>query len=555
MVAICTSSPLCRRGARRETERGAVSAILVVILVALLGLVGLVFDLARGWIYQTELQSVADAAALAGATQLDGSPGARDRAVALATGAVARNNESFTRRGAGKAGAFDLVFPCGGDGCVMTNGSFRFLAGLAPKIDARRDAEARFIEVAASQGLRLSFAGVIGAPGTLSPRARAAASWTRLACGRPAIVLCNPDEAPGNLNPRAVFEAPVHFGKGLTLKPGSGPGDFIWAASLECDPASDSCAVKTDGVAVADELASVLPPESCQASVRGTSLGAGDLATAINARLDIYARAEDALDAGLQPSTNYLTGLIPADGAVIDGSLLACDFPGALEAPLQPYLGPGRHAPHGAVPLEHLGYPRDNCAYPGAGGSAPPDDCMATGGGRALGTGVWDLPAYMAHHHPGQDFSSWSFNACPSAGCGLNGGTAEDLDGDGRLSRWEVYRWELAGNPPRFGRPQCFGGGTVPLPAPPADSPRASDRRLLSAAVANCGAIAATLGAGALTDGQALPLARGDAVLHLFLSEAVGELAPNAFYAEIVDPKAIVGPTPVRVRDRVVLHE
>lgn len=551
MAERCKDSPVCRR----STERGAVSAIIVVILVALLGLVGLVFDLARGWIYQTELQAVTDAAALAGATQLDGAPGARERAVALATGAVARNDESFTRRGAGGTGAFDLVFPCGGDGCVMTNGSFRFLAGLAPKVDALSDAEARFIEVSTSQDLRLSFAGMVGAPGILSPRARAAASWTRFACGRPAIVLCNPDEAPGNPNPRAAFDARPHFGKGLTLRAGSNPGDFIWAASLECDPASDSCEVSTDSDLVADRLASVLPPESCQASVRGTSLGTSELAAALNARLDIYAQADEALDAGLQPSPNFLTGLVPAAGAVLDGALLACDFPGALESPVQPFLGPGRHAPHGSAPLEHLGYPRDNCAYPQADGSAPPDSCMTTLGGSALGTGAWDLPAYMAHHHPGQSFSTWSFNACPNAGCALNGDTGVDLDGDSRLSRWEVYRWELAGNPPRFGRPQCFGGGTAPLPAPPADSPRASDRRLLSAAVANCGAIAATLGVNALTNGQALPLAGRDTTLHLFLSEAVGELTPNAFYVEIIDPKAIAGAVPARVRDRVVLVE
>mgnify|MGYP002622174714 FL=1 len=553
MVKWCKNFPVCRHGLRRGTERGAVSAILVVILVALLGLVGLVFDLARGWINQTELQAVADAAALAGATQLDGAPGARDRAVALATGAVARNDESFTRRGAGNAGAFDLVFPCGGDGCVMTNGSFRFLSGLAPKTDALSDAEARFIEVSTSQSLRLSFAGAIGAPGTLSPRARAAASWTRYACGRPAIVLCNPDEAPGNTNPRAAFDARPHFGKGLTLGSGSNPGDFVWAARLDCDPASDACTVNTDGDAVADELASVLPQESCQASVRGTDLGTGDLAAAVNTRLDIYTRTGDTLDSGLQPSPNFLTGLIPAAGAVLGGALLTCDFPGALEPPAQPYLGPGRHAPHGFAPLDHLGYPRDNCAYPRADGSAPPDNCIIASGGSTLGTGAWDLPAYMAHHHPGLDFSAWSFNACPASACGLNGDNGVDLDSNGRLSRWEVYRWELNGNPPRFGRPQCFGGGTAPLPAPPADSPRASDRRLLSAAVANCGAIAATLGAGALSDGRSLPLAGGDAVLHLFFSEALGELAPNAFYAEIVDPKAIAGPAPARVRDRVVL--
>ena len=90
---------------------------------------------------------------------------------------------------------------------------------------------------------------------------------------------------------------------------------------------------------------------------------------------------------------------------------------------------------------------------------------------------------------------------------------------------------------------------------PPADSPRVGDRRLLGALVANCGAIAADLGADALTGAAPLPLAGGASAVNLFLTEAVGELAPDALYAEIVAPEAVAGAKPLVAADRVVLRE
>lgn len=542
---------------------GALSLlILAAVLAGLLGLVGLVFDFGRGWVYQTDLQAAVDAAAIAGATQLDGTGGARDRAVLAAVGAIPRNDETFTRRAAGAGPVFDGAFGCGGDGCVMTNGSFRFLRSLEPRLDALTDADARYVEVAAAETLRFAFAGLIGAPSAVSPQARAVASWRRYACGRAALILCNPDEPAGNLNPRAAFDPAPHFGKGMTLRTGAapGPGAFSWAASVTCDPALESCDIATDTSAVAMGLAQVLPNQACQEPAHGAPAAASDLGAAINMRLDIYPGAAAALDPETQPSPNFLSGLVPAPGAVVGGALQACDFPGALVHPARPFLGPNRHPPAGSAPLDHMGYPRDNCAYPRADGSAPPDNCMAVPppggpGGQALGTGVWDLPAYMAHHHPTLDVTGWDFNTCPMGACDLAGDGGVDRDKDRRLSRWEVYAWERTAASPRFGRPQCFGGGSAVLPQAPADSPRASDRRLLGAVVANCRAIAAGFGAQALTDGQAVPLASGMSNVTLFLNEAAGELAPDALYVEIVDPTAIAGTRPLVLRDRVVLSE
>ena len=130
-----------------------------------------------------------------------------------------------------------------------------------------------------------------------------------------------------------------------------------------------------------------------------------------------------------------------------------------------------------------------------------------------------------------------------------------DLDGDRRLSRWEMYRWETRDHLPDFGRPQCFGGGAARLPQPPATDPRVPDRRLLGGVVVNCGALART--GRAIEDVVDLHagLARPDPVVTLFLTEAMGELAPDAVYAEIVGPAAIKGPPVAVSRTRIVLNE
>ncbi len=555
-----------RRGAARllGAEDGAVAPILAVALVGLLGLVGLVFDFGRAWIFQTDLQAAVDAAALAGATQFDGRPGARARAVAMAASAATRNSDTLTARLDSASVDFDTAFACEAEGCAMTNGSFRFYSSLTPRSDALSDAEAKFVEVKIERSLRLALASLAGAPATVTPRASATGTWERYACGRAALLICNPDEPPGNRDLRAAFDPEPHIGKGITLRPGAAPGAgaMAWLAAVTCDPANDTCVTATGTGAVADVLGRVLPAQSCIGDAPLSPAATGDLAAAINTRLDIYAGPGPSLDPDFQPSPNFLSGLVPQAGAVAGGKLLACDFPGALEPAAQPFLGPGRHPPLGTEPLEHVGYPRDNCAYPRADGTAPSDNCMAVppGGsglpaGRALGSGTWDLPAYMAHHHPALEFSGWTFNACPAGACRLGADGAVDLDGNGRLSRWEVNVWEQDGHPPIYGRPQCFGGGTAALPQAPADSPRAADRRLLGAVAANCQAIVTAFGANALRGDRVLPLASGTPTLSLFLSEAVGELAPDALYVEILGSRAVTGTPPLVTRDRVVLSE
>ena len=524
-----------RSGLTRDTD-GAVAVMAAVLLAGLLGVSALVFDLGRAWTLHTELQGAVDAAALAGAGQLDGRPGARVRAAQAATSALARNDQIFANVSGPGAVTFSTAYGCRGDGCAMINENFRFLRSLSPRVDALRDADARFVEVRVARTAGFSFAGLVGAPTTVSPQARAVAGLRTFVCGQARLLICNPDEPAGNVDPGLGFDAAGHSGRGITLRESRGalsPSEFAWLAVVRCDAQSDRCTTEAGEGVLAEALGDVTAPQACLEGTAVVQPGAlTEVAELVNTRMDIYPADDVAgrsFDPRFQPSPNYLTGLVADPGG-------AC----ALTVPDNPFLGPGRHPPHGTEPLDHVGYPRDDCAYTEA--------C-------ALGDGLWDLDAYMAHHHPGVVVNTVVGNLCPASGCSIGGARDVDLDGDRRLSRWEVHRWELGGHLPDFGRPQCFGGGTASLPQPPATDPRVPDRRLLGGVVVNCGALAHS--GRAIEDVVDLHagLARPDPVVTLFLTEAMGELAPDALYAEIVGPAAIDGPPVAVSRTRVVLNE
>ena len=64
-------------------------------LAALLGMLGLAMDLGKVWNLETQLQHGADAGALAGVTQLDGTDGSRVRAIRAVVSELANNAQIF----------------------------------------------------------------------------------------------------------------------------------------------------------------------------------------------------------------------------------------------------------------------------------------------------------------------------------------------------------------------------------------------------------------------------------------------------------------------------
>ena len=90
--------------------RGAVAIYIAFVAPVLLGVGALTLDLGRLITLNTELQSAADAAALAGARELNRFPGAIDRASAAAAGATT-NIQTYATDGGGKQVVVDPK-PC-----------------------------------------------------------------------------------------------------------------------------------------------------------------------------------------------------------------------------------------------------------------------------------------------------------------------------------------------------------------------------------------------------------------------------------------------------------
>lgn len=88
MYARCSSNP--------RRQQGAVLAIVAVLLVVLIGIAALGIDLGRVLVFRSEMQNAVDDAALAGAAELDGKPGARARAMSAARNLLVHSGHHAT---------------------------------------------------------------------------------------------------------------------------------------------------------------------------------------------------------------------------------------------------------------------------------------------------------------------------------------------------------------------------------------------------------------------------------------------------------------------------
>ena len=103
------------KGSLARDEGGAVAVMLAIMLAALLGMLGLAMDLGKVWNLETQLQHGADASALAGVTQLDGTDGSRVRAIRAVVSELANNaqifaNDNVDADSSGAADGMDINF-------------------------------------------------------------------------------------------------------------------------------------------------------------------------------------------------------------------------------------------------------------------------------------------------------------------------------------------------------------------------------------------------------------------------------------------------------------
>ncbi len=163
-----------RPGSLLRDARGTIAVYVAISAPVLLGIGALTLDLTRIMGVNTALQSAADAAAMAGADELDRFSGARDRAKATAKDAVANLQTFATGAAEVTISTADCAGVAAGDSCM------RFLktlpAGDGDPITnanlAATDKEARFIE--AHVGTPTITLGYVGCPcnyaGALDPR-------------------------------------------------------------------------------------------------------------------------------------------------------------------------------------------------------------------------------------------------------------------------------------------------------------------------------------------------------------------------------------------------
>lgn len=190
-------------------EHGNILVLFTVMAFVLIGMVGLALDGQRYFALSNEMQDLADASALAGARELDGSANAIARATTAAQ-SLLNNNPKWAEAGA--------------TGIQIS--AVAFYAGPDPNENATADDKyAIFIKVTTvNRGVLPTLIRTVGAGGTNMTSATATAGINFVACNTQPMMLCNPME------PNAFTATP---GQMFHFKPkGSGgsndfaPGDF-----------------------------------------------------------------------------------------------------------------------------------------------------------------------------------------------------------------------------------------------------------------------------------------------------------------------------------------
>ena len=403
MKKVSKSPELSRSRARRlaRDEGGAVAVMLALMLAALFGMMALAMDLGKAWNLQTELQHAADACALAGATQLDGTDGARARAIDACVDKVAaplvENTQRFASDGLGSDVTFDTNTAIDTDTGKTLNTDIKFYTSLpiASSPEATSDAEATYIEATvAPRRVDFSFAAVVGAVTSASPTARAVAGWTSFFCDSPPMFMCNPAEpeggdkfAPFYIDSSCIDDgsglpdAKSCVGRSLAMKSHAGggnqqlgPGDWGYLSLEVFDPDTGETTTLSGAKELGEALASVEYNNVCVGNQLSTKPGnMTSLDRKINTRFDIYFKDVEMFDQNRQPARQALKGLVPNPALVPwDPAIDGCNFNPATMAD----TGAAWHRPR-----DEYGVDADGNIYPAVGGVADgfPDRYLGPG--------------------------------------------------------------------------------------------------------------------------------------------------------------------------------
>lgn len=439
-----------------RSEEGSVAPLVAISLFALIGAAGIGFDYARMAGMDSELQSVADQAALAAASQLDGKTDAIARATRAARQLIA-NETRFANDG--KSGAvsgtdLSLVFYDGYDRTSDTYGTV-----------TTTDATAAIVKVTtAGREAFFALTPVVAALRSGSITASATAGLGQSICKVPPVMICNPGEPANNTDENLAFTPVAGLGLKLVTGNADAPGNFGWLdAGLGNGAPGLSALLGNDALTV-----------DCQ-PVNGVTTSTGmktSVMDAFNTRFDIYNNGNIGCSGPCSPSTNVRKDMVcKAPGASCTGNY---DIPANFYQPPYP---PVALASDGSQDPPIMGYPVDICH------AVAKKDAATCG---VIGNGTWDRAAFFRVNY-GSAFD-WQ---TAMANAGYTAAT---------VTRYQVYQWELA-------NPSVVVGGaakgiSVPQPVGSNDkafgqpangvagiSPSSGiDRRRLSVAVINCNA-------------------------------------------------------------------
>lgn len=478
----------------KQNCEGAVAPTMALSLFALVAAGGLAFDYARLASLDTELQQAADQAALAAATQLDGTANSRARSDAAARqlvgnfGLFANDNADRTLGIAGVAfcSAYndDLPpnpadLPSAPTGCTV----------------ATSDADAKIAVVSMSVRKAVyAFTPIVGALSSGGLTAQAAAHVGSAICKTPPVMICNPDEPVGNANEMLDFNPPRGTGLKLVTGSASVPGNFGW---LEAGLGNGT-------QALAGELGYNVPLGPCQPTSGVTTKTGMDTAVlnAFNTRFDVYAPGNTTCPGQFggtcSPSVNTRKDLVcdPTDPVTCKN-----DSWGTAAVPYDPFWD---HDADAATAKQLAALPATPTGADGRGPldpyvmGYPHDLCHSSLQSRHTcgikGSATWDVNAYFRVNY-GLNESGWrALSGLPNAS-----GTAIP-------SRYDVYKWEIANKSGtgtkgiNFSQPESAASnanraysipatgrsGVSESTAAPFSQP---DRRTIAAAVLNCRAL------------------------------------------------------------------
>ena len=464
-------------GRRLARDEGGAALIYVSIaLTVFMGFAALVIDGSRLFTLDTELQSHADAVALAGAAELDGNADAETRAVAAMNDLV-QNSQTF---GTGAA--------------AVTAYTPRFLDEL-PDDDQPITAdfvtadptEMRFVEVTVDEReVDSMFATAIGGDETAGTEAVAVAGFTSAVCKFTPLFMCNPFEAtnPSLAHFTEQFDSVAERRRVIALKKsGSGasytPGNFGFLES-ELGPGAKT---------LAESLASTDPGVCFRQDGVETKTGStNSVHRAVNVRFDLYASGVPGSwknSAEFRPSVNVTKGYLTTGGGGGGGS----GGGGGGGSGGGGGGGGGGGNPcnvdlDDSVPPLAMGFPTDGPVGGNRMGDGDWDEFDAAGNSTPDGTP--DFEAYWDLNHGNRDGAA---NDSPP-----NGWSNANLP-----SRYEVYRWEIDNN--QIPDKSSVGGEVGDTTsasnrcstAPVGDE---LDRRIIYAAVLNCTALDLRGGSG-----------------------------------------------------------